>query len=52
MEINENLEILNTFLSKRRIGFADKLHILDLARISKSIDELKENIQWESNSQI
>tara|TARA_Y100000589_G_C27109487_1_gene611585 strand:- start:221 stop:385 length:165 start_codon:yes stop_codon:yes gene_type:complete len=51
MDINKNIEILNTFLLKMRIKFADKLYILNLAKVSKNIEELKENIIWEENRQ-
>ena len=49
MDINKNIEILNTFLLKMRINFSDKLYILSLAKVSKNIDELKDNINWEEN---
>ena len=50
MEINKNIELLNTFLLKRRFKFSDKLYILQLAKVSKDIDELKDNIKWEQNN--
>ena len=49
MDINKNIEILNIFLLKMRINFSEKLYILNLAKVSKNIDELKDNINWEEN---
>ena len=50
MDINNNIELLNTFLTKMRCNFSEKLYILHLAKVSKNIDELKENIQWEQKN--
>ena len=50
MEINNNIDLLNTFLKKKRCNFSEKLYILHLAKVSKNIDELKENIKWEQNN--
>ena len=49
MEINKNIELLNNFLIKMRFNFSDKLYILQLAKVSKNIDDLKDNIKWEQN---
>ena len=47
MDINKNLEKLNAYLCNRRICISDKLYIIDLAKASKDIDDLKDNINWE-----
>ena len=50
MDINNNIDLLNTFIIKMRCNFADKIYILNLAKVSGNIEELKENIQWEKNN--
>ena len=47
MDINKNIELLNTFIIKMRCDFAEKLYIINLAKVSENIDDLKENIKWE-----
>ena len=52
MDINKNLELLNTFIIKKGYSFSDKLYIINLAKISRNIDELKDNINWEKTGKI
>ena len=47
MNINDNIDLLNTFLIKKKYNFSNKLYIIKLAKVSKNIDELNENIKWE-----
>tara|TARA_B100000963_G_C22113982_1_gene446097 strand:+ start:253 stop:417 length:165 start_codon:yes stop_codon:yes gene_type:complete len=50
MEINKNIELLNNLFIKFRVNSANKLYILGLAKVSKNIEELKENIKWEKET--
>tara|TARA_Y100001968_G_scaffold333744_1_gene398962 strand:- start:10707 stop:10859 length:153 start_codon:yes stop_codon:yes gene_type:complete len=47
MDINKNIKKLNEYLASKRICFADKLYIINIAKVSKNIEELKDNINWE-----
>tara|TARA_Y100001970_G_scaffold251851_1_gene325097 strand:- start:11203 stop:11361 length:159 start_codon:yes stop_codon:yes gene_type:complete len=52
MNINENVQKLNVYLGRRKIEIVEKLYILDLAKVSKNIDELEDNIKWENVNKI
>ena len=52
MDINKNVQKLNIYLGRRKIGIVEKLYILGLAKVSKNIDDLEDNIQWENINQI
>ena len=49
MNVNDDsvLEIINNLIASDRLSKIQILKILPLVSISKSINELKENIQWE-----
>ena len=49
MNINDPsvLEMINNFIASDRLNKNQILQIANLASISKSINELKENLHWE-----
>ena len=49
MNVNDDsvLEIINNLIASDRLNKIQILQILNLVSISKSINELKENIKWE-----
>ena len=49
MDINKNIDELNTFFLINNFLPLDKLKIINIAKVSKNIDDLAENILWELN---
>ena len=49
MNINDDsvLEMINNLIATDRLNKSQILQIVNLASISKSIKELKENMEWE-----
>ena len=47
MDINKNIENLNIFFASKRIEIKEKLYIIGLAKVSKNIEDLIDNIKWE-----
>jgi len=52
MDLKRNIEELNTFIVSNRLGSAEKLYIVELAKVSQNIEELIENIAWEKINRI
>ena len=52
MNVNDPrvLEMINGFIASDRLNKSQILQIVNLAPISNSIKELKENMQWETFS--
>ena len=52
MNVNDAsiLEMINNLIASNRLNKKQILQIVNLASISKSIKELKDNIQWETFS--
>ena len=50
MNVNDDsvLEIINNLIASDRLNKNQILHIVELASISKTITELKDNIKWEA----
>ena len=49
MDINNNINILNSIFAHKRFSIKDRLLILEIAKVSKDSKELIENIKWELN---
>ncbi len=50
MNVNDPkvLEMINIFIASGRLNRSQILHVVNLASISKSISDLKDNIKWET----
>ena len=50
MNVNDTkvLEMINRFIASNRLNKKQILHIVNLASISKSIYDLKDNLKWET----
>ena len=50
MNVNDDsvLEIINNLIASDRLNKIQILQLVNLASISKSINELKENMKWET----
>ena len=54
MNINDSsvIYILNNFIVVRRLTKIEILKMVQLASVSKDINDLKENLMWESSKQL
>ena len=49
MDINSNINLLNSIVAHKRFSIKDRLLIFELAKVSRDSNELIENIKWELN---
>ena len=47
MDINKNVDLLNTFFIFKRFTKKQRIEAANIAKVSKNLDELKENLKWE-----
>ena len=47
MDINKNVDLLNTYFIFRRFTKNQRIEAVNIARVSKNLEELKENLKWD-----
>lgn len=47
MDINENLEKINTIIAYRRFSVLQRLSILKIAKVSNNMNDFLDNLEWE-----
>ena len=47
MDINKNIEALNTFFIFKRFTKNQRIEVANIAKVSKNLEELKENLKWD-----
>ena len=47
MDINKNIDLLNTFFILKRFTKNQRIDAAKIAKVSKNIEDLKENLNWE-----
>ena len=47
MDINENIDLLNTFFIFKRFTKKQRIEAANIAKVSKNLEELKENLNWD-----
>ena len=47
MDINKNIDILNTYFIFKRFTKNQRIEAANIAKVSKNLDELKENLNWD-----
>ena len=47
MDINKNVDLLNTYFIFKRFSRSQRIYAANIAKVSKNIEELKENLKWE-----
>ena len=50
MNINNNLLLLNEFFFNKDFKSVEKLKIIEIAKVSHNLEELKANLEWEYNT--
>ncbi len=49
MDVNKNLNLINALIASMRLGKVERFQIINLAKVSEDIDDLKSNMEWEEN---
>ena len=52
MDINKNIDLLNTYFICKRFTINERLEAVNIAKVSKNLEELKENLKWEYKTKI
>ena len=47
MDINKNVDLLNTYFIFKRFSISQRIEVAKIAKVSKNLDELKENLKWD-----
>ena len=47
MDINKNIDVLNTLFIFKRFTKTQRIEAANIAKVSKNLEELKENLKWE-----
>ena len=47
MDINKNIDLLNTYFVSKRFTKNQRLEAANIAKVSKNFEELKENLKWD-----
>ena len=47
MDINKNIDLLNTYFIFKRFTKKQRIEAANIAKVSKNLDELKENLNWD-----
>tara|TARA_B100000963_G_C22073525_1_gene429124 strand:+ start:247 stop:411 length:165 start_codon:yes stop_codon:yes gene_type:complete len=47
MDINKNIELLNTYFIFKRFTRNQRIEAANIAKVSKDFEELKENLKWD-----
>ena len=47
MDINKNVDLLNTYFIFKRFTKNQRIEAVNIAKVSKNLDELKENLKWD-----
>ena len=47
MDINKNIDLLNTFFIFKRFTKNQRIEAANIAKVSKNLEELKENLKWD-----
>ena len=47
MDINKNVDLLNTYFVFKRFTKNQRIDAANIAKVSKNFEELKENLKWD-----
>ena len=47
MNINKNIDLLNTYFIFKRFTKSQRIEVVNIAKVSKNFEELKENLNWD-----
>ena len=47
MDINKNVDLLNTYFIFKRFNKNQRIEAANIAKVSKNLEDLKENLRWD-----
>ena len=47
MDINKNIDLLNTYFIIKRFTKNQRIEAANIAKVSRNLEELKENLNWD-----
>ena len=47
MDINENVNLLNTYFIFNRFTKNQRIEAVNIAKVSRNLEEFKENLKWD-----
>jgi len=47
MDINKNIDILNTYFVSKRFTRRQRIEAANIAKVSKNLEELNDNLKWD-----
>ena len=47
MDINENVDLLNTYFIFNRFTRNQRIEAVNIAKVSRNLEEFKENLKWD-----
>ena len=47
MDINKNIDVLNTYFIFARFTKRQRIEAVNIAKVSKNLEELKDNLKWD-----
>ena len=47
MDINKNVDLLNNYFIFKRFTKKQRIEVASIAKVSKNLEELKENLKWD-----
>ncbi len=47
MDINKNIDLLNTYFIFKRFTRNQRIEAANIAKVSKNFEDLKENLNWD-----
>ena len=47
MDINKNVDLLNTYFIFKRFTENQRIEAVNIAKVSRNLEELKENLKWD-----
>ena len=47
MDVNKNINQINNYLFEKKLSSKERLYVIKIAKVSKNIEELHENLLWD-----
>jgi len=47
MDINKNINQINNYLFEKNLSIKERFYVIKIAKVSKNIEELHENLLWD-----
>tara|TARA_Y100000589_G_scaffold17872_1_gene14848 strand:- start:7421 stop:7585 length:165 start_codon:yes stop_codon:yes gene_type:complete len=47
MDVNKNINKINNYLFEKKLSRQERFYVIKIAKVSKNIEELHENLLWD-----